>query len=73
VNITIPAQARTIVYVIAFAVAVITAAVLIVLVAVGAADLATVKDVALWVLSILGIGGHGLAVANRPTTTPPES
>jgi hypothetical protein len=66
---TIPDRARTIIYVVAFTVAALTAAVLLILVAIGAADLATVKDIGLWVLGILGIGGHGLAVANRPTKT----
>lgn len=71
-KITIPAQARTIIYVIAFTVALVTAAVLIALVAIGAADLATVKvkDTALWVLGVLGIGSSGLAVAHRPTKPP---
>lgn len=66
-NLTIPPAARTAIYVVAFAVAVITAAVLIVLVAVGAADLATIKDIALWIFGIFGVGGHGVALLNRPT------
>ena len=69
-NLNLTPRARTIVYVTALIVAIVTAATLTILAAIGVADLATVKDIGLWVLGVLGIGGHGLAVANRPTKTP---
>lgn len=72
-NLNLTPQARTIVYVTGLIIAVVTAAALIVLAAVGVADLATVKTIGLWIFGVLGIGGHGLAVANRPTKSTPEA
>ncbi len=62
---------RSRIYVLAFTVAIIVAAALVILAAIGIADWEQVKTIALWILGVAGIGGHGLAVANRPTKQQP--
>lgn len=66
-KLAIPAAARTTVYVVAFTVAVLTCAALIVLAAIGVADWDTIQTIGVYVLGILGVGGHGVALLNRPT------
>lgn len=60
---------RTRIYVVAFAAAVLALAAAVVF---GVIDLGKAGDIALWIAGVFGLGGTGLAVANRPTITHTE-
>ncbi len=59
---------RTLIYVIAFVIVVLA---LVAAVIFGATDLATAKEIALWIAGLFGVPAAATAVAHRPTKPTP--